>query len=78
MGEGVQAVVDGQDLWLGNRALAGRFLPELDAAMQRSLEQLETAGNTVMLLDQGAEVQGLVAVADTVRPEARRTVELLQ
>ena len=31
-----------------------------------------------MLLGQAAEVLGLLAVADTVRPEARRTVELLQ
>jgi Cu+-exporting ATPase len=31
-----------------------------------------------MLLGQGAEVLGLLAVADTVRPEARQAVELLQ
>jgi P-type Cu+ transporter len=78
VGEGVQAVVAGQPLWLGNRTLAGRFLPALDEAAQRPLQQLETAGNTVMLLGQGAEVLGLLAVADTVRPEARQTVELLR
>jgi len=78
VGEGVQAVVDGQRLWLGNRSLAGRLVPQLSEAVQRPLQQLEAAGNTVMLLGQGAEVLGLLAVADTVRPEARQAVELLQ
>ena len=78
VGEGVQAVVNGQKLWLGNRSLAGQFVPQLSEAVQRPLQQLEAAGNTVMLLGQGAEVLGLLAVADTVRPEARQAVELLQ
>jgi Cu+-exporting ATPase len=78
VGEGVQAVVAGQPLWLGNHSLAGRFVSVLGEAVQRPLQQLETAGNTVMLLGQGAEVLGLLAVADTVRPEASQTVELLQ
>jgi Cu+-exporting ATPase len=78
VGEGVQAVVGGQALWLGNRVLALRFVPQLAEAVQRAVQQLETAGNTVMLLGQGDAVLGLLAVADTVRPEARQAVELLQ
>jgi len=78
VGEGVQAVVGGQPLWLGNRSLAGRFVPQLGEVVQRPLQQLETAGNTVMLLGQGHAVLGLLAVADTVRPEARQAVELLR
>ena len=78
VGEGVQAVVDGQTLWLGNRRMASRFVPQLSEAMQRPLQQLEAAGNTVTLLGQGAEVLGLLAVADTVRPEAKEAVALLQ
>ncbi|MCP9928471.1 heavy metal translocating P-type ATPase [Cyanobium sp. CH-040] len=76
--EGVQAEVGGQRLWLGNRRMAGRFLPELNGTLHQQLQQLEAPGNTVMLLGQGAEVMGLLAVADTVRPEARHAVELLQ
>jgi P-type Cu+ transporter len=78
LGEGVQAEVAGQSLWLGNRILALRFVPELAGAVQLSLQKLETAGNTVMLLGHGDAVLGLLAVADTVRPEARQAVELLQ
>jgi Cu+-exporting ATPase len=77
-GEGVQALVHGQSLWLGNRALAGRFMPQLSAEAERQLQQLEAAGNTVMLLGQGASILGLLAVADSVRPEARHVVERLR
>ena len=78
VGEGVQALLSGQPLWLGNRTLAGRFVAQLGEAVHGPLQQLETAGNTVMLLGQGTAVLGLLAVADTVRPEARQAVELLQ
>ncbi|MFM7639950.1 MAG: heavy metal translocating P-type ATPase [Cyanobium sp.] len=78
VGEGVEARVEGQSLWLGNRTLAARRVPQLAEAVQRSLQQLETAGNTVMLLGQADSVLALLAVADTVRPEAAEAVELLQ
>lgn len=78
VGEGVQAVVHDQLLWLGNTNLARRFVPELGEAVQRSVEDLQAAGHTVMLLGQNTEIFGLLAVADTVRPEACQTVELLQ
>ncbi|MEX0588102.1 MAG: heavy metal translocating P-type ATPase [Cyanobium sp.] len=78
VGEGVQAEIGGQNLWLGNRALALRRMSQLAEPVQQALQQLETSGNTVMLLGQGDAVLGLLAVADTVRPEARQTVELLR
>ena len=78
VGEGVQAMVAGQAMWLGNRSLALRFMSQLAESVQRSLQQLETAGNTVMLLGQGETVHGLIAVADSLRPEARQAVQQLQ
>jgi len=53
-------------------------VPQLPEPVQHAVQQLETAGSTVMLLGQGEAVLGLLAVADTVRPEARQAVELLQ
>jgi Cu+-exporting ATPase len=78
VGEGIQAELNGQSLWLGNRAMAARFVTELDVAVRHHLQQLEVAGNTVMLLEQDSNVLGLLAVADTVRPEARAVVAHLQ
>jgi Cu+-exporting ATPase len=78
VGEGIQAQVEGETLWLGNRNLAARLLPLLPQTVQDLLDQQEAAGNTVMLLGDGDAVHGLLAVADTVRPEARQAVELLK
>ncbi len=78
VGEGVQAQVGGRTLWLGNRALAARWLHQLPQPVQEALEQLETGGNTVVLLGEREAVLGLLAVADTVRPEARQAVDLLR
>ena len=77
VGEGVQAMVKGQLLWLGNRAMAGRHISQLREKVQRPLQQLEAAGQTVMLLGQGDALLGLLAVADTVRPEAKQAVAQL-
>jgi Cu+-exporting ATPase len=58
--------------------MAARFVAELSPTVRDALHQLESAGNTVMLLGQGERVLGLLAMADTVRPEARNTVKRLQ
>jgi Cu+-exporting ATPase len=77
IGEGVQGELDGERFWLGNRTLASKMHATLSESVHQQLQRLEAAGNTVMLLGRGAVLLGLLAVADTVRPEARQTVEQL-
>ena len=77
IGEGGQGELDGERYWLGNRTLASKMHATLSESMHQQLQRLEAAGNTVMLLGRGAVLLGLLAVADTVRPEARQTVERL-
>jgi Cu+-exporting ATPase len=82
VGEGVQAREVGEGgghtIWLGNRRLAGRHLPVLPEPVQQHLQRLEAAGNTVMVLGRDSVVVGLLAVADSVKPEAREAVAALQ
>ncbi len=72
-GRGLQATVDEVRYGLGSPAFA---LDEsaLDLAAEESIERLETAGNTVLVLFSDAGVLGLIAAADEVRPEAARMV----
>jgi len=77
IGEGVQGELDGERFWLGNRTLASKMHATLSESVHQQLQRLEAAGNTVMLLGRSAVLLGLLAVADTVRPEARQTVEQL-
>ncbi len=81
-GQGAQALVDGQTVRVGNPALfagAGIAIPE--AVLQQGA-RLEATGTTVMLVH-GApagtpEFLGLVAVADTIRPDAQAATAALK
>ncbi len=76
-GKGVTGRFDGEDFWLGSH----RYLIErgqgTDELAART-ETFERAGRTVIAIGNARHVCGLIAVADTVRPEARATVEALR
>ncbi|MBU0494722.1 MAG: cadmium-translocating P-type ATPase [Chloroflexi bacterium] len=83
-GRGAQARVNGHRILVGSHALFEEALPH-DAAICRHLEALEAQGKTAMLVghaedcaDGPPEVVGLIALADTVRPEAHRAVAALK
>ena len=75
-GRGVRAVVEGREVLVGNRALV-----EEAGARAEDLEEragaLARAGATPVYVVVGGRTVGLVAIADTVRPEAREAVEQL-
>ncbi|MDQ3694087.1 MAG: heavy metal translocating P-type ATPase, partial [Chloroflexota bacterium] len=76
-GKGVRGRVDGREVVLGNRALmteAGIHLNGLEARGQ----ELARGGATPMYVAIGGEGAGLIAVADTLKPESREAVEQLK
>jgi Cd2+/Zn2+-exporting ATPase len=76
-GLGVQGVVDGQPLWLGNARLIAS-LGLSSPALDERLQALEAAGRSVSLLASSQAVLAVFAVADTLRPEAREAVAALR
>jgi Cu+-exporting ATPase len=78
VGEGLTATQAGEAVWLGNRRLAARFIGDLPEALQQQLGDLELGGRTSMLLGRATRLLGLLAVADTVRPEAEQAVAQLR
>ena len=79
VGQGVEGTVEGSVLWAGNpRMFAERGVPLLPDYAEK-LHALEAQGQTVIAVYRPAERQwlGLVAVADTLRPEAHEIVERL-
>lgn len=78
VGEGLSATQGGEAVWLGNRHLAARFIGDLPEALQQQLGDLELGGRTSMLLGRATRLLGLLAVADTVRPEAEQAVAQLR
>lgn len=72
-GLGVRADVQGTALFVGRPDGLG-----LPAALAARARDLEDDGNTVVALSRGAEVLGLLAVADQLRPEATATIAALR
>ena len=76
-GHGVQGRIDGQPVLLGNRRLMQREGVDI-GRVQPEMERLEADGKTVMLLASGTRLVAVIAVADTVRPEAQDAIAALQ
>jgi Cd2+/Zn2+-exporting ATPase/Cu+-exporting ATPase len=62
-GQGVQAVVNSQRIRIGNR----RMLPS--AASLPVIAELERQGKTLLFMECDRELAGVIAAADTLRPE---------
>ena len=75
-GRGIAARVGGQDVLVGNLALMRDRGIELDGLADRA-QAFAEAGATPMYLALGGEAAGLIAVADTLKPESREAVQLL-
>jgi Cu+-exporting ATPase len=76
-GKGIQATVDGRALVLGNRALVRDWSIALDGAEQAAEEAAGT-GATPLYVAVDGTLAGVIAVADTLKPESREAVEQLK
>ncbi|MGE0114980.1 MAG: heavy metal translocating P-type ATPase [Steroidobacteraceae bacterium] len=72
-GRGTKGVIDGNVYQLGNHRLAHE-LGLCSAALEERLTTLEKQGKTVILLSDKNGVQGLFAVADTVKDSSRQAI----
>ena len=76
-GHGIEGTVDGRKVWLGNRRLFTRQGIAIEAA-EATLVALEADGKTAMLVGVDSSLLGIIAVADTVKPEAAEAVAALK
>ncbi|HLR81239.1 MAG TPA: heavy metal translocating P-type ATPase [Bacillota bacterium] len=76
-GHGIQAHMKGQDVIVGTRKLMNdhgiRF-----SEVEDELVQYETDGKTAMLLAIDGEYRGIIAVADTVKENAKEAIQQLK
>jgi Cu+-exporting ATPase len=76
-GEGVRAKVDNELILTGNRRLFTENAIDLSTA-EPELERLEEEGKTAIILSKDGQIGGIVALADTVKPSAKPTIEALK
>ncbi len=69
----------GHDFFLGNYAFIKSHLREGDTLQlgetQQRISQLQQEGNTVIALSDGVQMQGLLAIEDTIRPESKSIID---
>ncbi len=75
-GHGVRARVGGRTILIGNARLMAREAVDI-APVAADLERLERDGKTVVVVAEDDRILGAIAVADTLRPEARQAVAAL-
>ncbi|MDQ4120656.1 MAG: heavy metal translocating P-type ATPase [Acidobacteriota bacterium] len=76
-GRGIEAMVAGKDLLLGNLRLMDERRIELNGA-RGAVEKLASEGKTPMLAAIDNKFAGVVAVADTIKPESKEAIRALQ
>jgi Cu+-exporting ATPase len=75
-GKGIEAEVEGRAVTIGNRALMEQSGITLDGLGSRA-EELARGGATPMYVAVDGRPAGLIAVADTLKPESREAIEEL-
>ncbi|MDQ3809173.1 MAG: heavy metal translocating P-type ATPase, partial [Chloroflexota bacterium] len=76
-GKGIQARVEGREVLLGNAALLAEYGIPADGLIEQA-EVLAQTGATPMYVAVGDQPAGLIAVADTLRPESAVAVDQLK
>ena len=76
-GKGIHARIDIHDVLLGNRALMEQA-SVVTGQLDRQAEELARNGTTPMYVAVDGRAAGLIAVADTIKPESREAVEQLR
>ena len=75
-GRGIRGDIAGRPVLLGNRRLFTESGIDC-SAVENEMVRLELEGKTAMLVGYDGRVAGIVAVADTIKPEAREAVRAL-
>jgi cation-transporting ATPase V len=77
-GHGVRGDVEGRTVSVGSRKLLGELGLELPGELESVAAGFEAAGRTAFFVAWDSGVRGVLAVADTLRPEAARAVAELR
>jgi P-type Cu2+ transporter len=77
-GLGVSAVVDGKNVLLGNWEWLSWHGIAISETAQEIAQKLATEGKTVVCVAVEATLAGIIAVCDTLRPDAQATVNQLR
>ncbi|MCC7130539.1 MAG: hypothetical protein B6D39_06120 [Anaerolineae bacterium UTCFX2] len=76
-GRGMRARQDGRVVWVGGMTLWEEQSLKLPESLRQRIQELEAQGKTVVLVGDAEGAVGLIAITDTLRPEAAAVVRAL-
>ncbi|SHH61750.1 Cu+-exporting ATPase [Caloranaerobacter azorensis DSM 13643] len=76
-GHGIFAVIEGKEVYLGNRKLMKDKNINIED-IEDEIVNLESQGKTAMILSINGRVEGIIAVADTVKEHSREAIKQLK
>jgi Cd2+/Zn2+-exporting ATPase len=76
-GSGMRAEFQGQSIWVGNLQTLQETGIQVPTAILAQAELLSSQGKTTMTISKGEKILGLIAVADTIRPDVTATINKL-
>jgi P-type Cu+ transporter len=76
-GVGVRAVIEGHTVAVGNRRMFTEA-PERNLAASQAASELEAQGRTLLFVALDGELAGLLAAADTLRPEVPQALSAIR
>jgi len=76
-GSGMRAEFQGQSIWVGNLQTLQETGIQVPPAILAQAELLSSQGKTTMTISKGEKILGLIAVADTIRPDVTSTINKL-
>lgn len=76
-GYGIYALIDDKDIYLGNRKLMNKNNINIEN-VEKDLVKLELEGKTAMILSVDNKIEGIIAVADTVKENSKKAIQELK
>lgn len=77
-GHGLKAVYGNHQILIGNRKLMQENKIPVTEKIDSILQNLETGGKTATLVSIDGKLSGIIALADTIKPNAREAIDLLK
>ena len=75
-GQGIKVNIDGKLVFIGNKKLMTENAIELSNS-QETIDKLASEGKTPMYIAIDKKLEGIIAVADTVKPSSKKAIEAL-
>jgi len=78
VGQGISAIVADRRVYLGNELYFTQLGIKIPTEYQEKAQLLAKSGKTIIYLAQDIALQGMIALEDTIRPDAAQTIKQLQ